>query len=146
MGGMGQQGFNGVNQYGMMQQQQQTRGSGSTNFGPVGMNNGGMMPVSMNNMVAGNNPGAGGMMMNNGAPMGSNSFQQNGMNKMTSSSSSSSSMQQVSQQFHSKLKMHISLLKNSISTDEFQLIGSVWLRRPARYEQPDVPRPARSLS
>lgn len=82
-GGMGQQGFNGVNQYGMMQ----TRGSNGGNFGPV-MNNGMTgMPV-MNNMAAGNNPGAGaGMMMNNGAPMAG--FQQNGMNKIASMQASS---------------------------------------------------------
>jgi hypothetical protein len=89
MGGMGQQGFNGVNQYGMMQQQ--TRVSNSQgNFGPV-MSSGMMGPV-MNNMGAtGNNPGVGGgsMMMTNGAgPIGAAGFQQNGMTKM-------SSMQQV---------------------------------------------------
>ena len=86
---MGQQGFNGVNQYGMMQQQQQqTRVSnGQGNFGPV-MNNGMMGPV-MNNMGStGNNPGGNMMMNNGGGPIGSAGFQQNGMTKM-------SSMQQV---------------------------------------------------
>ena len=80
MGGMGQQGFNGVNnQYGMMQ----ARGSqgGGNNFGAV-MNNG-MMPV-MNNMTAtGNNPNAA-MMMNNSTAM-TGFQQQNAMNKMASS-------------------------------------------------------------
>ena len=86
MGGMGQQNFNGVNQYGMMQQQQTRVSNGQGNFGPV-MNNGMMGPV-MNNMGAtGNNPGVGGgnMMMNNGAgPIHAAGFQQNGMTKMAS--------------------------------------------------------------
>jgi hypothetical protein len=86
MGGMGQQNFNGVNQYGMMQQQQTRVSNGQGNFGPV-MNNGMMGPV-MNNMgTTGNNPGVGGgnMMMNNGAgPIGAAGFQQNGMTKMAS--------------------------------------------------------------
>ena len=83
---MGQQNFNGVNQYGMMQQQQTRVSNGQGNFGPV-MNNGMMGPV-MNNMGAtGNNPGVGGgnMMMNNGSgPIGAAGFQQNGMTKMAS--------------------------------------------------------------
>lgn len=124
MGGMGQQGFNGVNQYGM---QMQTRGSNGGNFGPV-MNNGmAGMPV-MNNMAAGNNPGAGaGMMMNNGAPIAG--FQQNGMNKIAS--------MQVSRWFNFKI--------NRIGTNLSILTGSLQFRTGWN-EQPNVPWPTRSLS
>lgn len=84
MGGMGQQGFNGVNQYGMMQQQTRVS-NGQGNFGPV-MNSGMMGPVMNNMATTGNNSGAGGNMMMNNGPVGG--FQHNGMTKM-------SSMQQV---------------------------------------------------